>query len=245
MPNEYIIVLAIILFSTTLRATFGFGDALIAMPLLTLVIGIKTAAPLSAFISLIAAFWIVLQNRKSLRITGLKKIIISTIIGIPIGLIFLKDANDSLVKSILALTLITFSLFNLFNPKLFELKTDKLSFIFGLFSGILGGAYNSNGPPIIIYGTLRRWKPEQFRALLQGIFLPTNLFIIIGQGIAGLWTQKVGTLLLFSLPIAIPSIYVGNKLNKQIPHKKFAKLIYFLLLLIGLTLLFESFSKQL
>lgn len=243
MPSKYIVVLVIILFSTILRSTFGFGDALIAMPLLTLVIGVKTAAPLSAFISLIAACCIVLQNRRSFQITGLKRIIISTIIGIPIGLTFLKGANESLVKSILALTLITISLFNLFIPQFFKLKTDKSSFIFGLVSGILGGAYNSNGPPIIIYGILRRWEPERFRTLLQGIFLPTNLFIIIGHGIAGLWTQKVGVLLLLSLPVAIPSIYVGNKLSTRLPQSRFVKLIYILLLIIGVVLLFETFSK--
>lgn len=243
MSNEYLVVPAIILFSTILRATFGFGDALIAMPLLTLVVGVKTASPLSAFISLIAALWIILQERRSVEITGLKRIIISTIIGIPIGLTFLKSANESLVKSILAFTLIAFSLFSLFNSQLFKLQTDRYSFIFGLFSGILGGAYNSNGPPIIIYGTLRRWEPERFRILLQSIFLPTNLFIIIGHGIAGLWTHEVGILLLLSLPVAIPGIYFGNILNKQIPQERFVKLIYILLLLIGLVLIFETLSK--
>ncbi len=240
MSSEYIIILLIILISTILRATFGFGDALIAMPLLTLVIGVKTAAPLSAFISLAVAIWIVLQERKSPKITGFKRILISTIIGIPIGLTFLKGTNETLVKGVLAIILIAFSLFKLFNPQLFELKTDKYSPIFGLFSGILGGAYNSNGPPIIIYGTLRRWESERFRTILQGIFLPTNLFIIAGQGIAGLWTEQVGILFLLSLPLVILSIYVGNILNARIPQEKFVKYVYILLLIIGLVLLFNA-----
>jgi hypothetical protein len=31
-----------------------------------------------------------------------------------------------------------------------------------------------NGPPLVIYGALRRWTPERFRATLQGYFLPAS-----------------------------------------------------------------------
>ena len=32
-----------------------------------------------------------------------------------------------------------------------------------------------NGPPLVIYGALRRWSPQHFRATLQGYFLPASL----------------------------------------------------------------------
>jgi uncharacterized membrane protein YfcA len=44
-------VLLILFLSTLVRSTFGFGDALVAMPLLALIIPIKTAMPMVAIIA--------------------------------------------------------------------------------------------------------------------------------------------------------------------------------------------------
>jgi hypothetical protein len=39
-----------------------------------------------------------------------------------------------------------------------------------LSAGVLGGAYGMNGPPLVIYGSLRGSSPQHFRATLQGYF---------------------------------------------------------------------------
>ena len=44
-------VLLILFLSTLVRSTFGFGDALVATPLLALIIPIKTATPVVAIIA--------------------------------------------------------------------------------------------------------------------------------------------------------------------------------------------------
>ncbi len=45
------LVLVVLFCSTFIRATFGFGDALVAMPLLAMVVGLKTATPLVALVA--------------------------------------------------------------------------------------------------------------------------------------------------------------------------------------------------
>ena len=54
----------------------------------------------------------------------------------------------------------------------------------GFCSGILGGAYGMNGPPLAVYGSLRRWSPQHFRATLQTCYLPARLL--------GLWAHRHG-----------------------------------------------------
>ena len=39
------VILAILFCSTLIRSTFGFGDAVVAMPLLVLLVGLKTTPP--------------------------------------------------------------------------------------------------------------------------------------------------------------------------------------------------------
>jgi uncharacterized protein len=236
MLETIIFVLIVLFISATIRSTFGFGDALIAMPLLTMVIGIKVAAPVVAIFSFIYAVIILVKDWRKIKVSGFKRIIFFVILGIPVGLFYLKDVNENLVKIVLAIILISFSIFQLINPHLLLLKSDKSAFIFGFISGILGGAYNTNGPPIIIYGSLRSWEPERFRAIMQGFFFPTNLFIIIGHGIAGFWTNQVFNWSCLGLPVVIIGIVLGHKLNKLFPAEKFTKWVYIMLIIIGFIL---------
>lgn len=238
----FILVLLIVFGASLYRSTFGFGDALIAMPLLALFINIKTATPIVAFIGFASSVFILSRNWQKLDMRHIWKLALFSILGIPLGLFFLKGTNENIVKTVLGLILIIFSLFSLTNPHL-NLKTDKSAFAFGIVSGILGGAYNSNGPPIIIYGTLRKWTPQEFRLLLQGVFLPTNLFIIIGHGLAGLWTGEVLRLGLISMPVIFVAVLLGNYLNKRIKAEQFTKLIYYFLIIIGLVLIIQATLK--
>jgi uncharacterized protein len=236
---SFILVLVVIFIAALSRATFGFGDALIAMPLLALFISIKTATPVVAVMGMTISIAILYGDWRQISFKSIWVLVVFSIIGIPIGLLFLKGAAEDIVKLSLAVVLIIFGGYKLFRPDLFQLRSRRFSFIFGLISGILGGAYNTNGPPIIIYGTLRKWKPDMFRAVLQGVFFPTNFFIIIGHGAAGLWTKEVWHLMMFSLPVIFLAIILGGKLNKIIPAEKFIKFVYAFLIIIGFVLLFN------
>ena len=234
-----LLVLVILFLSTFVRSALGFGDALIAMPLLTLVIGIQVATPLVAMGASTIAFTILLKSWRKVEIKDAWRLVLFTWIGIPLGILFLKAAPEFLVKSLLGILIIGFGLYNLFIPTLPKLKTEKWAYLTGLVAGILGGAYNTNGPPVVIYGILRRWDPEKFRATLQGYFLPTGSAILITHGLAGMWTSQVVHYYLYSLPIIIGAVLVGEKVNQLIPQGKFDKVIYGFLVLVGVLLIFR------
>jgi uncharacterized membrane protein YfcA len=229
-------VMTIFFFAACLRSTFGFGDALIAMPFLLLLVGIRTATPLVALTASTIALTILIRNWQKVEFQSAWRLILSTIAGIPIGLFLLKTAPDSWMKSILAGVLILFSLYRLSHPKGIILKSERWAFVFGFFSGILGGSLNTNGPPVVIYGTLRRWPPESFRATLQGYFFPTGLVILMGHGAAGLWTAPVLQMFLLIVPVILLAVYIGGRLNVLIPAAKFDTIIYGLLFIVGLLL---------
>ena len=233
-----VVVLLIILASTLVRAVFGFGNALIAMPLLAMTpIGMKTASPLVALIATVLSLVILVQDWRKIDFRSIWRLLVATIPGIPLGLILLKGPYDNAGKIILALVIIVFSLYCLFKPRLFKLRGEWAAYPFGFLGGILGSAYNSNGPPIVIYGTIQRWPPDRFRANLQGYFLPSNAIIIAGHGTGGLWTPSVGWYFLLSLPIILLSIWIGNRLIRSIPQGRFDRYIHTLLVMVG-TLLF-------
>ena len=232
-----LLTIAILFLSTFTRSALGFGDALIAMPLLAMVAGMQTATPLVAFAASTIAVTILLGGWRSVDLRAAWRLILSSVVGIPIGLLFLKTAPESIVKAILGVVLIAFGLFNLLLPKLPALRDEKLAYAFGLLAGILGGAYNTNGPPVVIYGALRGWSPERFRTTLQCYFLPTGLMILIGHGLAGLWTPTVLRLYAYSLPIVMLAIFLGGRLNRALPGGQFNRIVYACLVVMGALLL--------
>jgi len=97
-------VLLIILVSTLIRAVFGFGNALIAMPLLAMTpIGMKTATPLIALIATILALVILVKDWRIIDLRSTWRLLAATIPGIPLGLILLKVPYENTGKIILAL----------------------------------------------------------------------------------------------------------------------------------------------
>ena len=105
-------------------------------------------------------------------------------------------------KAGLGILLIAVGLYNLRTSVLPRLKHIGWAHAFGFLSGMLGAAYNVNAAPVAVYGILRRWPPEHFRATLQGYFLPSTLLIVASHGLAGLWT---GAVFGFYFPLCPPS----------------------------------------
>lgn len=236
MTPSFLPVLAILFVSTLVRATLGFGDALIAMPLLTLVVGIKTSTPLVALVALTIASSILVSSWRQVDVRAVWRLVLSTLAGIPVGLLMLDAAPEALVKGFLGLLLIGFGLYNLVQPRLPKIEHRSIEYVVGFVAGVLGGAYNTNGPPVIIYGTLRRWPPERFRATLQGYFM-SSILIVVGHGVAGLWTPTVLRLYGASLPIVALAVLIGGQLNKRIPRGQFDRFVYAALVVMGAMLL--------
>lgn len=227
------LVLGVIFLSTFIRSALGFGDALIAMPLLALIVGMPTATPLVALAAWTIAFTILVKAWRQVDLAAAWRLIVSTIVGIPIGILFFNTASEGLVKTVLGIVLIGFGLYNLVGPRLPKLGSERLSYAFGLVAGILGGAYNTNGPPVVIYGVLREWDPERFRATLQGYFLPTGGLILVSHGLAGWWTGEVLRLYLYCLPVIVAAVLLGGWVNRRIAGERFHQIIYGLLIVVG------------
>ncbi len=232
-----LLVLLIVFLGAFVQSAIGFGSALVAMPLLAPLIGFSEATPLVGLMGVIVGPVVLLMDGRKMDFGSAWRITLSSFLGVPFGLLLLRLAPEGVVKVGLGVLLIGYGLFNLFTKGLPELKRDWLAYPFGFVSGILGGAYNTNGPPLVIYGTLQRWPPEQFRATLQGAFFFTNFVILAGHALAGLWTQQVWLLFLYTSPAVLVAIFAGRAINTRIPQKLFARVVYGVLIALGVLFL--------
>jgi len=242
MPPELdiILILVIVFAGVLVQTTFGFGSALVMMPLLVLFVDLRTVTPLVAMVAVTLQIGLLAHIWREVQIRSAWRLVLSSAAGIPIGAYCLRGAYDEPLKLVLGLVILGFGAFQWTRPQMVELRTEVSAYLFGFLAGILGGAYNTNGPPVVIYGRLRRWPPETFRATLQGYFFPTAVCVALGHAASGLWTDAVLRLYVFALPATAAGVVLGNWLHRRLPAGQFDRWVYGLLIGMGLVLVVRT-----
>jgi uncharacterized protein len=235
-------VLLVIFLATLIRSAFGFGEALVAVPLLALFIPLKVAAPLAVLVSITVAGVVVAQDWRKIHLRSAGWLVFSTLFGIPLGLVLLTSGHQQAVKIALAILIVAFSGYSLLGRRPPELHGDNRIWLLGcgFCAGLLGGAYGMNGPPLVIYGAMRRWSAQHFRATLQAYFLPASVIGMTGYWLAGLWAPIVTHYYLVSLPVTLLAVWLGRIINQYLRGDAFLKYVHAGLIVTGALLLVQS-----
>lgn len=189
---------------------------------------------------------VVVQDWKQIHFLSAGWLILATLPGLPLGLMLLTSGHQRIVRALLGLVIVAFACWSSVKRHNSALchESRPLLALCGFFAGVLGGAYGMNGPPLVVYGSLRRWSPQQFRATLQAYFLPASLLSLAGFRVAGLWTPTVTRDYLVSLPVLIPATFVGRWINHRLRGEVFLRFIFAGLALIGVLLILQAISGR-
>ena len=231
------LTLVILFVAGLIKATLGFGESLFAIPLLTLVLGIQVAAPLSSLLAALITLMILIKGWQQIDFRASWQLILAAAIGVPVGVWGLRMLPEAWLRGGLGILLILVGLYYFTQPTFKAIQGASWAYLFGFVAGVLGGAYNVASPPMVVYGAMRRWSPEQFRVSLQGFFLPLSALILVSHASAGLWTAWVLQLFALSLPVIFIAFWCGSWLSQNISTLYFEKLVYGGLIIIGITLL--------
>lgn len=238
---ELAYVVAVVFVATLVRSTFGFGEALVAVPLLALRVPVEVAVPLAAMLSVGVAAVVVVQDAKLVEVRSAAWLVGASVVGIPFGLWLLRAADEQIVKATLAAVIIGFSAWSLATRQRAQLGDSRRWMVgAGVIAGVLGGAYGMNGPPLVVYGALRRWDPPRFRATLQAYFLPASALGLAGYAATGLVGQELLRDVAWCVPGAAVAIVLGRALNRRISSAAFVRWVYAGLIAVGVALLAQA-----
>jgi uncharacterized membrane protein YfcA len=140
------------------------------------------------------------------------------------------------VLTALGLVIAGYAIYGLLRLRLPRLESHLWAYGAGFLSGLLGGAYNTAGPPVVIYGHCKRWPPEQFRGNLQGFFLVIDLLVIANHAAVGNMSAEVWRAYAIALlPLALGFI-VGTRLAKRIDPALYSQIVLVMLVILGVRL---------
>ena len=231
-----IIVLAIIFLSVFTQSLTGFGSALVAMALLPQLLGLQVSAPLVALIAGTIELVLLARYRSAINLRSIWRLSLASLVGIPIGVVFLKRVDERIVLTLLGGLLAGYALYALFKLRPPELRSSGRGYLFGFLAGMLGGAYNTSGPPAIIYGDCQRWSPSEFKSNLQGFFLLGDLVVIASHALAHNLNAAVFEVYWPALPVIGAALLAGLSLDKSLNPHLFRKFVLVLLVVMGVRL---------
>lgn len=219
------------------RATFGFGEAVVSMPLLALLpIGLPTAASLIGLAGLTVAVLSLGGRVGAVDRGAFIRLSIGTVLGIPVGIALVRVVPGAAASTVLGVLLVLYGLYSLAPATPSADLGPRWAYPAGVLAGALGSAYNFNGVPVVVFGTLRRWPPQLFRGTLQAHFLVSGSLVVAGQALGGLWTAELPVLFGLSLPAIAVATWAGRRLHARIPPHRFERAVYLLVLALGLVL---------
>ena len=234
-PALIILIVALAIFTQTVS---GFGLALVSMPLLIEAMGIQIAAPLVALVAITAEVVLLLRHRHALNFSVVRRLSIASVVGVPVGVFLLPRIDERLMLTLLGLLVTGYALYALVRPRLPEIQHPRWAYGFGFASGILSGAYNAAGPPIVIYGSCRRWLPAEFKSNLQGYFVINSVMVILAHTLSQHYTPFVWQNYLIALPGIGLGLLLGFSLDRLINPLVFRRIVLVLLVVVGLNLIF-------
>ena len=248
---ETVIILTFVC-SGFVHTTAGFGSALVAMPIMTLLISVQTAAPVQALVGLSLAAYLLYVHRQSWQWREALPILCTSIPAVPIGTVALKHLPKQYMLGCLSAVLLGYVLYVFIQSRVHRdkpvivtppsMRTAIGGAVTGLFAGLLGGAYATNGPPLVIYGAIRQWDKKTFRSIVQSCFLLNGIFIVFWHTMSGLLTREVGWYSLFALPGLMAGMWLGFRVDPHINHERFRKLVLTLMFILGLALAWRAIT---
>jgi len=234
------LLIAIVGFAAAQQTITGFGFSLIVMPVATFLFGLPFAAPLVAMQGLTLYIVNLIRYHRHVNLNEVTRLGVAAALGVPVGVWALANVNAQIIKAILGLLLIGYAIFSLTKPTNLRLHSSFGFIPFGFLAGCLAGAYNTPGPLFVLYGSLRGWQKEEFRAILQVLFFVTGALTCLSHWVAHHMTPAIMLAYAYTAPVLLLSVFLGARIDRVVNRERFRGLVTLMILALGLSLLIEA-----
>ena len=212
------VVSAVTLFvGATVLSTIGFGIGMTTIPILLFVLEPQTVIVVVNTVSVALFVLIVHQNRNELPFRRVGPWAAAGLLGVPVGVLILKDSDAGLLKiAITALTIIL-TLVVAFNVRA-KIPSGMLTGLAVAFLvSVTLNALGIGGPIMALYMLTQNWSRNAVRGALSLYFLFVEAAGVIGYGIAGLMTtERIALILIAIVPVTLGFLlatYLVRRMN--------------------------------
>jgi uncharacterized membrane protein YfcA len=242
MPDLLLVIL-VFLCASLVHAVAGFGAGLVAMSLLVLQWPVVQAIGVCSICALMLNLWMALSLRADIQWEELRPMVLATFVGVPVGVMMLHSLPEGWIIGGLGAVLVVHSARSLTRGEGEVLSVStRWGYVAGLFGGMLGGAFNTSGPPVIVYATARGWPKDRFRATLQIYFLVTGMLAVVLFVVSGVITGSSLGWAVIAIPVMALGFALGQLVVARVSPERFRVLVFIGLGLMGVYYLWRALN---
>ncbi|MDJ0975640.1 MAG: sulfite exporter TauE/SafE family protein [Planctomycetota bacterium] len=235
-------VAGIVLVAAFTQGVIGFGFGLIAMAVLPWLLGFHFALAFVAVFGIVMNATMLWRYRAHFDGRAAFPLIFGGLLGVPVGFLFIRQMDPTLATRALGIVVALYALWQLFAQRRAQTvrtlapaaRFDPVGVGLGFAGGALGAAFNTGGPPIVMYGAMRRWTQGTFKAVIQAYFLVAVAFALALYAQAGFLTMAVLEANAICLAALLLGLLVGFRVSDRLDGPTFRTIVLVALLALGI-----------
>jgi uncharacterized membrane protein YfcA len=232
---------AIVIWAYTVFGLSGFGSSIMAIPLLTQILPLRTAVPMILLFDIIFGAMLFARNHHNVHTGELKRIVPAVVVGMVLGLMVLMYAPERPLLFVLGMFVLLHSGWSLLFKRGFHELSQRLAPLFGFSGGMLTSMFGTGGPVYAIYLAGRLREPPQLRATASILVVFTAIVRVVLFGAAGLYMNTaIFYLALMLTPFAFSGYVFGVWLHRRIAPAMVVRVVWAVLIVAGIGLLYRS-----
>ena len=234
-------VLSVILLAYFMFGVSGFGSSLIAVPLLSHFMPLRSAVMLALVLDLISAVGLSRKERRHVRWDELKPMIPFALLGIVVGAVMLSRVPSGPLLFALGIFVTLVGLRYLLLRPGKGIVSQRWVVPAGLSGGIASALFGTGGPSYMSYLVHRLEKRSELRATFSGLLAldgGLRVMVFIASGL--FFTSLDLTTLVIALPAMVLGLYLGHRAHSALSNQQMKRLTAVLLLVSGLSLLMRN-----
>ena len=202
--TEVLLVASVVALAAGVQTVTGFGFALLAVPVMSLVVAPETTVVIAATLGLLSSSGQAWAERAHADRRTMAWMLGGAAVGAPFGFVILVVTTERQLRLVLVAVILTFLVLDLMGrrPARASRRVDATA---GVVSGALNTALATNGPPLVMALHARRLPPPSFRGTLTAVLAGSGLLTVALFALGGRYDADIG----WALAAAVPGLALG------------------------------------
>jgi len=244
---RYSLVFLVIFLTHFQEGVTGFGCTVLALPFITLLLGLDAAVPVLVIQAWVLVLYIVLESRRRIVWIEYLHIVLLAGVGMPFGMWMSRALPEKGLKWVLAAFMLAVGIHGLWKhmrkqtseKQAMDGRTKWLVSTALPIGGVIHGAFASGGPLLVIYATKALQDKTLFRVTLCLVWLTLNTAKIAELALGGKITGPVLVITALCMPFTIIGMIIGNTAHYRMNELLFRRLVYGVLVASGFALIWS------